>query len=154
LGGYGRSGYRWIDTDNAAGSTMAVAHLAAQGPQCIAYLGLAASDAVADRRLGGYRLGLATAGNLPECIQVQSYGQPALEQARELLGRSPAPTAVVAACDEFAYDTIRAAAALGLGGGGGPGRLAVVGYDDSALTARTVPTLTSLRQPIGRLAPR
>jgi DNA-binding LacI/PurR family transcriptional regulator len=148
------TGYCWVDTDNAAGSVMAVQHLAAQGHQRIAYLGWPSSDAVADRRLEGYRLGLATAGNLPECIAVQSYGQPALEQAHQLLGRSPRPTAVVAACDEFAYDTIRAAAALGLQVGGGLGRLAVVGCDDSALAARTVPTLTSLRQPIGRLADR
>jgi DNA-binding LacI/PurR family transcriptional regulator len=148
------SGYCWVDTDNAAGSIMAVQHLIQQGHQRIAYLGWPASDAVADRRLAGYRQGLAAAGNLPDCIGVQSYGQPALEQAQELLGRSPRPTAVVAACDEFAYDTIRAAATLGLQVGGGPGRLAVVGCDDSPLAARTLPTLSSLRQPIGRLADR
>src|SRR6266540_3425296 len=122
--------------------------------QRIAYLGWPASDAVADRRLEGYRLGLATAGNLPACIQVQTYGQPALEQAHDLLRRSPRPTAVIASCDEFAYDTIRAAAAVGLAVGSGPGRIAVVGCDDSAMAARTVPTLTSLRQPIQRLADR
>jgi DNA-binding LacI/PurR family transcriptional regulator len=148
------SGYCWVDTDNAAGSALAVQHLAAQGHQCIAYLGWPATDAVADRRLEGYRQGLAAAGNLPEVITVQSYGQPAIEQAQELLHRSPRPTAVVAACDEFAYDTIRAAAALGIEVGGGPGRLAVVGCDDAPLAARTVPTLSSLRQPIGRLADR
>jgi DNA-binding LacI/PurR family transcriptional regulator len=148
------TGYCWVDTDNAAGSAMAIQHLVAQGHQRIAYLGWPASDAVADRRLEGYRQGLAAAGNLPECVQVQSYGQPALEQAQELLHRSPRPTAVMAACDEFAYDTIRAATTLGIEVGGGPGRLAVVGCDDSALAARTVPTLTSLRQPIGRLAER
>jgi DNA-binding LacI/PurR family transcriptional regulator len=148
------TGYCWVDTDNAAGSMLAVQHLTEHGHRHIAYLGWPASDAVADRRLAGYRQGLAAAGNLPEHIQVQSYGQPATDQAQELLGRSPQPTAVVAACDEFAYDTIRAAAALGLEVGGGPGRLAVVGCDDSPLAARTVPTLTSLRQPIGRLADR
>jgi DNA-binding LacI/PurR family transcriptional regulator len=148
------TGYCWVDTDNAAGSAMAVQHLAAQGHQHIAYLGWPASDAVAARRLAGYRQGLATAGNLPEYIQVQTYGQPAVEQAHQLLGRSPRPTAVVAACDEFASDAVRAAAALGLEVGGGPGRLAVVGCDDSALAARTLPTLSSLRQPIGRLADR
>jgi LacI family transcriptional regulator len=148
------SGYCWVDTDNAAGSILAVQHLAGRGHRRIAYLGWPATDAVADRRLAGYRQGLAAAGNLPEYIQVQTYGQPAVEQAHQLLGRSPAPTAVVAACDEFAYDAIRAAVALGLEVGGGPGRLAVVGCDDSALAARTVPTLTSLRQPIGRLADR
>jgi len=148
------SGYCWVDTDNAAGSTLAVAHLAAQGHQRIAYLGWPSADAVADRRLAGYRLGLAAAGNLPDCVAVQSYGQPAVEEARDLLRRSPRPTAVIAACDEFAYDTIRAAASLGLAVGGGPGQVAVVGCDDSAMAARTVPTLSSLRQPIGRLADR
>jgi DNA-binding LacI/PurR family transcriptional regulator len=148
------AGYCWVDTDNAAGSVMAVQHLVQQGHRRIAYLGWPASDAVADRRLAGYRQGLAAAGNFPELIAVQSYGQPALEQAHQLLDRSPRPTAVAAACDEFAYDTIRAAASLGLQVGGGPGRLAVVGCDDSALAARTLPTLSSLRQPIGRLADR
>jgi DNA-binding LacI/PurR family transcriptional regulator len=148
------TGYCWVDTDNVAGSVLAVAHLAAQGHQRIAYLGWPAGDAVADRRLEGYRLGLAAAGNLPECVAVQSYGQPAVEQARDLLGRSPRPTAVVAACDEFAYDAIRAAASFGLVVGGGPGQVAVVGCDDSAMAARTTPTLSSLRQPVGRLADR
>jgi DNA-binding LacI/PurR family transcriptional regulator len=148
------SGYCWVDTDNAAGSALAVQHLVQQGHHHIAYLGWPATDAVADRRLAGYRLGLAAAGNLPESVAVQSYGQPATEQAQELLAGSPRPTAVVAACDEFAYDAIRAAASLGLQVGGGPGRLAVVGCDDSALAARTTPTLSSLRQPIGRLADR
>jgi LacI family transcriptional regulator len=147
-------GYCWVDTDNAAGAAMAVAHLAAHGHERIAYLGWPASDAVADRRLQGYRLGLAAAGALPECVAVQSYGQPAVEQAGELLGRSPRPSAVIASCDEFAYDTVRAAATVGLGVGGGPGQIAVVGCDDSPLAARTTPTLTSLRQPVGRLADR
>jgi DNA-binding LacI/PurR family transcriptional regulator len=148
------TGYCWVDTDNVAGSMMAVQHLVEQGHQRIAYLGWPASDAVADRRLQGYRLGLAAASNLPECIQVQTYGQAALEQAHDLLRRSPRPTAVVASCDEFAYDTMRAATALGLDVGGGPGKLAVVGCDDSAMASRTVPTLTSLNQPIQRLADR
>jgi DNA-binding LacI/PurR family transcriptional regulator len=148
------AGYCWVDTDNATGSAIAVAHLAAQGHDRIGYLGWPATDAVADRRLQGYRQGVAAAGNLPEYIAVQSYGQPATDQAHQLLGRSPGPTAVVAACDEFAYDTIRAATALDIEVGGRPGRLAVVGCDDSALAARTTPTLTSLRQPIGRLADR
>jgi DNA-binding LacI/PurR family transcriptional regulator len=148
------TGYCWVDTDNAAGSVMAVQHLVGQGHRHIAYLGWPSSDAVADRRLEGYRQGLAAAGNLPEYIQVQSYGQPAVEQAHQLLGRSPRPTAVVCACDEFASDAVRAAAALGLQVGGGPGRLAVVGCDDSVLAARTLPTLSILRQPIGRLADR
>src|SRR4029453_14954024 len=137
-----------------AGSVMAVQHLVGQGHQRIAYLGWPGGVAVADRRLEGYRLGLAGAGNLPASIEVQTYGQPALEQAQELLCRSPRPTAGGGASDEVAPDVIRAAAAIGLAVGGGPGRLAVVGCDDSALASRTLPTLTSLHQPIARLAER
>jgi DNA-binding LacI/PurR family transcriptional regulator len=148
------AGYCWVDNDNVAGSMMAVEHLVQQGHERIAYLGWPSSDAVADRRLEGYRLGLAAASNLPECVEVQSYGQVALEQAHSLLRRSPHPTAVVAACDEFAYDVIRAAASLGHEVGGGPGRIAIVGCDDAALAERTVPTLTSLRQPVQRIAER
>lgn len=148
------TGYCWVDNDNVAGSVMAVEHLVAQGHQRIAYLGWPPSDAVADRRLEGYRLGLATAGRLPECIEVQSYGQPAVEQACSLLRRTPPPTAVIACCDEFAYDVIRAAVGLGLEVGGNPGQIAVVGCDDSAMTSRTVPALTSLHQPVQRLAER
>lgn len=147
-------GYCWVDTDNVAGSILAVEHLARQGHERIAYLGWPSSDAVADRRLEGYRLGLAAAGGLPASIEVQSYGQVAIEQARNLLRQAPRPTAVIAACDEFAYDVIRAAASLGLAVGGGADRIAVVGCDDSVLAERTVPTLTSLRQPIQRIAER
>jgi DNA-binding LacI/PurR family transcriptional regulator len=148
------TGYCWVDNDNVAGSVMAVEHLIEQGHQRIAYLGWPPSDAVADRRLEGYRLGLATAGMLPECVEFQSYGQPAIEQACNLLRRSPRPTAVVTSCDEFAYDVIRAAATLGLEVGSSPGQIAVVGCDDSAMTSRTVPALTSLHQPVQRLAER
>jgi DNA-binding LacI/PurR family transcriptional regulator len=148
------SGYCWVDTDNVAGSILAVEHLARQGHERIGYLGWPSSDAVADRRLEGYRLGLAAAGDLPAYIQVQTYGQVALQQARDLLRRAPSPTAVIAACDEFAYDVIRAAVSLGLEVGGGAGGIAVVGCDDSVLAERTVPTLTSLRQPIQRIAER
>jgi LacI family transcriptional regulator len=91
-------------------------------------------------------------------VECQDYGEPALEQAGRLLGRPEGerPTAVVASCDEFAYDVVRAAARLGLavGGGAGPQRVAVVGCDDSPMAARTVPTLTSLRQPVRLLAER
>ena len=148
------AGYCWVDNDNVAGSVLAVEHLVQQGHERIAYLGWPSSDAVADRRLEGYRLGLADAGGLAECVEVQSYGQVAVEQAHSLLCRPPHPTAVIAACDEFAYDVIRAATSLGLEVGSGPGRVAVVGCDDSPLAERTVPTLTSLRQPVQRIAER
>jgi DNA-binding LacI/PurR family transcriptional regulator len=150
-------GYCWVDNDNVAGSVAAVGHLVEGGHRRVAYLGWPGGDPVADRRLEGYRRAMAAAG-LPELVERQDYGQPAVEQAGRLLDR-PAdqrPTAVVASCDEFAYDVVRAAARLGLAvaGGAGPGRVAVVGCDDSPMAARTTPSLTTLRQPVRLLAER
>jgi DNA-binding LacI/PurR family transcriptional regulator len=151
-------GYCWVDNDNLAGSVMAVCHLVGGGHRRVAYLGWPGRDPVAERRLEGYRRGLAEAGGLPELVELQDYGQSAVEPAARLLDRPAGerPTAVVACCDEFAYDVLRAAAGLGLpvGGGALEGRVAVVGCDDTPLAARTVPTLTSLRQPIRLLAQR
>lgn len=150
-------GYCWVDNDNVGGSMTAVGHLVEGGHRRIAYLGWPAGDPVADRRLEGYRRAVGAAG-LPELVERQDYGEPALDQARRLLMRpeDERPTAVVASCDEFAYDVMRAAVRLGLlvGGGAGPRRVAVVGCDDSPMAARTVPTLTTLRQPVKLLAER
>jgi DNA-binding LacI/PurR family transcriptional regulator len=150
-------GYCWVDNDNVGGSVTAVGHLVEGGHRRIAYLGWPGGDPVADRRLEGYRRAVAAAG-LPELVERQDYGEPALDQARRLLARpeEERPTAVVASCDEFAYDVVRAAVRLGLmvGGGAEPRRVAVVGCDDSPMANRTVPTLTTLRQPVRLLAER
>src|SRR4029453_12946630 len=66
------TGYCWVDNDNVAGSVLAVAHLIEQGHERIAYLGWPAGDAVADRRLEGYRAGLAAAGTPPRGIEGQN----------------------------------------------------------------------------------
>jgi DNA-binding LacI/PurR family transcriptional regulator len=150
-------GYCWVDNDNVGGSVAAVDHLVEGRHRRVAYLGWPGGDPVADRRLEGYRRAVAAAG-LPEVVALQDYGQSALEQAGRLLDRPAGerPTAVVASCDEFAYDVVRAATQLGLAvaGGAGDGRVAVVGCDDSPMAARTVPTLSSLRQPVRLIAER
>jgi DNA-binding LacI/PurR family transcriptional regulator len=150
-------GYCWVDNDNVGGSLMAVGHLVEGGHRRVAYLGWPGGDPVADRRLEGYRRAVAAAG-LPELVEWQDYGEPALDQAGRLLDRSVSqrPTAVVASCDEFAYDLVRAATRLGLvvAGGAVPGRVAVVGCDDAPMAARTTPTLTTLRQPVRLIAER
>jgi LacI family transcriptional regulator, galactose operon repressor len=150
-------GYCWVDNDNVGGSVTAVGHLVEGGHRRIAYLGWPGGDPVADRRLEGYRRAVGAA-DLPELVSRPDYSEPALDQAGRLLRRpeDERPTAVVASCDEFAYDVMRTAARLGLevGGGAGPRRVAVVGCDDSPMAARTVPTLTTLRQPVKLLAER
>jgi DNA-binding LacI/PurR family transcriptional regulator len=149
-------GYCWVDNDSLGGSMLAVGHLVEGGHRRIAYLGWPGGDPVSDRRLEGYQRGLAEAGLGPELVGLQDYGESALDQAGRLLDRPEGerPTGVVAACDEFACDVVRAAAGLGLEIGGRAGQIAVVGCDDSPLAARTVPSLTTLRQPIRLLGQR
>jgi len=77
-------GYCWVDNDNVGGSMTAVGHLVEGGHRRIAYLGWPAGDPVADRRLEGYRRAVGAAG-LPELVERQDYGEPALDQARRLL---------------------------------------------------------------------
>jgi LacI family transcriptional regulator len=72
-----------------------------------------------------------------------------IEGARLLLEISPRPTAIIAASDEMAAGVLHAAAQAGVAV---PGELSVVGIDDTALAARTLPTLTSLRIPWTQMA--
>jgi hypothetical protein len=62
-------------------------------------LGWPGRDPAADRRLAGYRQGMRAAGLL-ELVEVQDYGQVAVEQAHRLLAapEGSRPTAVVVSC--------------------------------------------------------
>jgi LacI family transcriptional regulator len=70
----------------------------------------------------------------------------------KLLALNPRPTAIFASNDEMAAGVYRAANRLGLSI---PGDLSIVGFDDGALAARLLPSLTTIRLPIrelGRIA--
>jgi LacI family transcriptional regulator len=72
--------------------------------------------------------------------------------AEMLLARKPRPTAIFASNDEMAAGVYKAADRLGLKI---PDDLSVVGFDDSPLSSRLLPALTTIRLPIrdmGRLA--
>jgi LacI family transcriptional regulator, galactose operon repressor len=70
----------------------------------------------------------------------------------KLLALNPRPTAIFASNDEMAAGVYRAANRLGLSI---PGDVSIVGFDDGALAARLLPSLTTIRLPIrelGRIA--
>ncbi|MCJ2188510.1 LacI family DNA-binding transcriptional regulator [Novosphingobium beihaiensis] len=67
-----------------------------------------------------------------------------ISAGRLLLEVSPRPTAIVACNDEMANGVLHAAAQAGVSV---PGELSVVGFDDTALAARTLPPLTSMHVP-------
>ena len=98
------------------------------------------------RRLQGYRDGLAVAGiALDEAlIQVGDYSyQPAIGCTNELLSLANPPTAIFAANDRSAMGVYQAAAQRGLRI---PDDLSVVGFDNSLEASLANPMLTSVDQ--------
>ncbi|MGB5581794.1 MAG: LacI family DNA-binding transcriptional regulator, partial [Woeseia sp.] len=71
--------------------------------------------------------------------------------AHQLLKLKNRPTAIFAANDDMAAGVIRAAHALGINV---PGELSVAGFDDVALARQVDPVLTTIRQPLVRMAER
>ena len=69
--------------------------------------------------------------------------------AHELLRERPRPTAIIAGNDDMAAGAIVAARELGLEV---PADLSIVGFDDSPVASHTWPPLTTMRQPINRMA--
>jgi len=72
-----------------------------------------------------------------------------LDAARKLLAADPAPTAVFASNDDMAAAVIAEAHRRGLDV---PGDLTVVGFDDTLIASTIWPQLTTIQQPIARMA--
>lgn len=105
-------------------------------------------------RVMGYRRALEDAGLTFDTALVVEAPQSHLledagERAYELLSAHPELTAIAATADVAAIGAIRAAHRLGRRV---PDDLAVVGFDDIALAAMLVPSLTTVAQPIVRIA--
>ena len=129
-------------------------YLAGLGHTRIAFIsGDPAHKAVANRLLG-YKDGLA-ASNLEFSEELVASGDNSfgsgLGAAMKLLGQDKPPTAIFAANDDMAAGVIRAANRLGLSV---PGQLSVAGFDDIALARQVDPALTTIRQPLVRMAKR
>lgn len=137
----------WVDVDGAAGTTAATRHLLEAGHERIGFLGWPSGSGVGDDRRQGWRramteAGLDTAGLDHACPDEVAEAEAAVA---ELLGRTPAPTALVCASDSLALGAIQAARALGR-------PLAVTGFDDTPV-ARAI-GLTSVSQPLEEAAAR
>lgn len=156
-------GFPAVHVDDRGGARLAALHLLGLGHRRIAILsaglggvpgpvdgGWAAVDRaalghVSRERLTGWTEVLADHGVDPViAAQPNSYedGRPA---ARLLLDGAPGCTAVLCLSDVMAHDVVRAAEERGLRV---PEDLSVVGFDDSPLASRMVPSLTTVRQDV------
>src|SRR5690606_38433152 len=141
-------------TDRQAGAEMAE-HLLSLGHRHIAFISGDPDHLAMMRRLDGVRDALQQWQGAPCELTVKqgfSTFDSGLRAARELLSRDPRPTAIFAANDDMAAGVIYEAQERGLRI---PDDLSIAGFDDTLLTSRIWPGLTTVRQPtreMGRAA--
>ncbi|WP_157245226.1 LacI family DNA-binding transcriptional regulator [Nonomuraea typhae] len=137
-------------TDDYQSAELAVDHLWALGHRRIGIASGPAGNQPADRRVKGFRAALARRG-VPDCepwIVRQHYTIEGGQSATLSLLKQDV-TAIVAASDFMALGVIRGARREGLSV---PADLSVVGHDGSMIMEFADPPLTTVRQPVDRLA--
>ncbi len=140
-----------VDSDNLNGAVSATEYLIRLGHRRIAFLAGRPDLESARLRERGYRQALATAGIAVDegLIRVGGYeAETATAPARELLELDPRPTAVFAANDTTALETMAVARSLGLAV---PQDLSVIGFDNVPESALGNPPLTTVEQPIQKM---
>ena len=139
---------RSIRTHDAQGAEMAAAHLAQLGHKRIGHIHGPKTFRSAHERLSGFRSGLESYGLelAPELTAEGAYTfDSGVSSATRLLNRRDRPTAIFAGNDEMAVGVYVAARKAGLRI---PEDLSIVGFDDTPISARIWPPLTTVRSPI------
>ncbi len=144
-----------VSAAHFAGARSLTGHLVELGHRRIGLIAGPDNWLASDARRAGHNSALADAGVLPDPA-LALPGEPTVQfgrlAARELLGRTQRPTALVCFNDKAASGALAAAAELGLRV---PDDLSIAGFDDIDLAEATSPRLTTVRQPLqemGRIA--
>ncbi len=140
---------RYVDADNVGGVRQAVEYLYAQGRRRIAMIAGVPTMRSSVDRTAGYQSGMASVG-LPvdeRLVVATDYGDEAAEKAMNQLLRLSDSTgdidAVIAASDLIAIGVLRALRNAGINV---PADIAVIGYGDEWIAARSEPPLTTIAQ--------
>jgi len=147
----GSSGMPTVASDNLKGAMVATEHLIGLGHRRIGFLAGRPDLESAQLREQGYRQALAAAGIAvdPELVLVGGYtAADAAAPARQLLEMDSPPTAIFAANDLSAIETIEVAQGLGLRV---PDDVSVVGFDNVPESALIEPSLTTIDQSIQQM---
>lgn len=148
-GGFPESDAPVVSTDDWRAAEIAVAYLHDLGHRRIGLLAGPVGNTPADRRVEGFLQAMRSRGIDAEDLVVRAHfsAEGGTQAASALLARQV--TALVASSDEMALGAYRAIARAGLSV---PRDVSVIGYDDSPLLDYTDPPLTTVRQPIERIA--
>ena len=140
-----------VQVDNGLGIRTAMDHLLGLGHRRIAFIGGRLLGDIRERQAAYIEaapaiLGQIPAGYVQHVANTPEGGEAALGA---LLRVSPRPTAIVVSTDTLAIGVLRAALLRGVRV---PQELSVIGFDDIAMASVTVPSLTTVRMPIGPMA--
>jgi DNA-binding LacI/PurR family transcriptional regulator len=140
-----------VNTDNKAGCRLVLEQLNHDGHERIAFVG---SHEIGDldERLSAFRaFMLEKKFDIPEGYESFTTNDAAggYQALLLLAGLNPRPTAVFAATDHIAIGCLKAASRLHIAV---PDTMAIAGFDDIPLSEYTIPSLTTVRQPVRDLA--
>lgn len=141
-----------VGSTNWQGGLLATRHLADLGHRSIATITGPLDMMSALARTDGYRSGMTSAALPidPAWVRHGDFHEASGDRhGTALLALPEPPTAIFAGNDLQAIGVIRAAVRRGLQV---PGDLSVVGYDDIPIARLTVPPLTTVHQPLRRMA--
>lgn len=146
-----------VGSANWSGGLMATRHLIELGHTRIAAITGPDDMMCSHARLDGFRSAMGAAGIpiVPEWVRFGNFHTSGGEQhGRELLESTDRPTAIFAGSDLQALGVLEAVRGLSLHGPGlrVPEDLSIVGYDDIPLAKWVSPRLTTVRQPLRRMA--
>ncbi|RLC75792.1 MAG: LacI family transcriptional regulator [Chloroflexi bacterium] len=155
---FGRSdlevNFPYLDVDSEAGMRQLAQHLIDLGHRRIAYVSAPLNLMFASHRLEGYKEALAANG-IPFDESLIVVGElterSGYAMGRDFLTQDERPTAIIACNDLMALGVISAAQGLGLAVGRD---VAVAGFDDIPLAEHSLPSLTTVRQPIYEIGQR
>lgn len=141
-----------VGSANWSGGLVATRHLLELGHSRIAMITGPEDMMCSLARLDGFRSAMNSAGVVvdPELVRFGDFHvDGGRKVAMELLDREDRPTAIFAGSDLQALGAIEAARSLGLSV---PGDLSIVGYDDISIAQWSSPSLTTIHQPLARMA--
>jgi LacI family xylobiose transport system transcriptional regulator len=141
-----------VGSANWSGGLMATRHLIELGHTRIAAITGPEDMMCSHARIDGFRSAMNSAGLpiVPDWIRFGDFHTTGGQQhGRELLEGPDRPTAIFAGSDLQALGVLEAVRSLGLRV---PEDLSLVGYDDIPLAKWVSPTLTTIRQPLKRMA--
>jgi DNA-binding LacI/PurR family transcriptional regulator len=137
-----------VIADNVRGARAATEHLIALGRREIAFVGGRTEVETGAERLDGYEIAMRAAGLTPRSADGGFRTQTACDAVAGLL-RSTTPSALVVANNLMALGALQA---LGEARLGVPQDVALAAFDDPPWAPFTAPALTTVAQPVRRMA--